>query len=148
MQLKLDNLPVYLNFCLFMFLRVLYDLNFDFTLDVVYPFVSWKLLNISAVCFSAPIVWNELSEQVRTSATRDIFSGRLNAELFACGTVADVLPIPCLCVIESCYFYHFVSINYVTLNKWTLLLLLLVSHKNSDLFHQICKSFFKWKNPL
>jgi len=27
MQLKLDNLPIYLNFCIFMFLRVLYDLN-------------------------------------------------------------------------------------------------------------------------
>jgi len=39
----------------------------------------------SAFCFSAPIVWNELYEQVRTSATRDIFSGRLKTELFLRG---------------------------------------------------------------
>jgi len=40
----------------------------------------------SAFCFSALIVWNELSEQVRTSATRDIFSGRLKTELFVGGS--------------------------------------------------------------
>jgi len=47
---------------------------------------SYLMLNVpvcklktaqSAFCLSAPIVWNELSEQVRASATRDIVSGRL-----------------------------------------------------------------------
>jgi len=47
----------------------------------------------SAFCFSAPIVWNELSEQVRTSATSDILSGRLKTELFV---VAELLPNPFL----------------------------------------------------
>jgi len=40
----------------------------------------------SDFCFSAPIVWNGLSEQVTTSAARDIFSGRLKTELFVRGS--------------------------------------------------------------
>jgi len=44
MQLKLDNLRIYLNLCVFMFLSVLYDLNLIWCL--MYPFVSWKLLNL------------------------------------------------------------------------------------------------------
>jgi len=65
-------------------------------------------------------VWNELSEHVWTS---DIFSGKMKTELFARGTVVDdLLPSPCLGVIAS-LIYQFVSINYVTLNLLTLLLL-------------------------
>jgi len=45
-----------------------------------------ELLSTKYVCFSAPIVWNELSELVRTSATRDMFSGRLKTELFVRGS--------------------------------------------------------------
>jgi len=39
-----------------------------------------------AFCFSAPIAWNGLFEQVRTSAYCDIFSGRLKTELFVRGS--------------------------------------------------------------
>jgi len=55
-------------------------------------------------CFSAPIVWNGLSEHVRTSATCDIFSGRLKtefSELFARGSW--FFPSPCLWVIASLF---------------------------------------------
>jgi len=42
----------------------------------------------SAFCFSALNVWNEPSKHniINTSATRDIFSGRLKTELFVRGS--------------------------------------------------------------
>jgi len=45
------------------------------TFDANVPLCKLKTAE-SAFCFSAPIVWNELSEQVRTSATCDSFSGK------------------------------------------------------------------------
>jgi len=50
--------------------------------SIQYKLASIAFNAISAFCFSSPIVWNGLSEHVRTSATREIFSGRLKTKLF------------------------------------------------------------------
>jgi len=68
MQLKLDNLPIYLKFCVLPIHVSTHSLRSEFHLMLNVSI--WKLKTAqSAFCFSAPIVWNELSEQVRTSAT-------------------------------------------------------------------------------
>jgi len=67
----------------------------------------------SAFCFSAPIVWNRLSEHIRTSATRDIFSGRLKMEYGRWFTPKAVSLNDSIVI----FIILFVSINFVTLNK-------------------------------
>jgi len=63
-------------------------------------------------------VWNGLFELVRTSATRDMFSVRLKTELFVLG---GCFTPKSESLSDSITIYNFVSINYVTLNKLTIL---------------------------
>jgi len=85
-------------------------------------------------------VWYGLSEHVWTSATRDIFSGRLKTGVVCTNNSCLQPPTKYITsswftpksvsLSDSIVIYHFVSINYFTLNKLTLLLLLLYIHLN------------------
>jgi len=70
---------------------------------------------VIAICFAASIVWNNLSEHVKASASIDIFKERLKTELFACCSQLHCTTVSLNNTFEL--FCISLAVNYVTLNK-------------------------------